>query len=616
MKMDRVRWLALRSALSVAVALAAYLVWGYSYGILTNEFHSAIALRLSGNALFQGDSMASTLDGYASPLWVLVGWLAGFVHIRPVFLAGFLAARALFAWAMGSLASAFAGDKGFGREAWVVGAFSTLAMGWMVALPVGGDPLFGPYFSQTFLSVGMIALSIAMALRGNTVVSAAFLGIATDCNIMQSFFGAGIVGLLWLDSSRPFRRASVGRLARALLVSTVLALPALLMTAHAMTSHVGADAWMGQKLSNWARFWLRGHFFADGRSLWQFSSMVALLTTPGLLLVGRDGMHRFRPLVFAAMLYPAFLAAVEILSVDRFPSRLLFQLHLFRSDVFAYCICVGCAIAIAVDSRGKGARAAILPMAMVVSSLDGNHVQAMLLAIAFLAGTRPSSGLRTIVRTALLCGVAAFTVWTMVHGMRVSGIVGLVGLVGALPTKPSVWSGRMAVPLAVLLVALLVQSTVSFLKKEWAGKNFAVKHGDDSCIARQLKAFGKSSRRDAVFLLPPSVNARPFLERGVWFNFYDGAAFLWKPGAEVETVRRMRILGIRYEPGQTVDPDTMDAQWYAGLCHSIPVVAAEGVTRVILPDPMDANGHWTMADPTSALKILGCPEAGPGSPRG
>jgi hypothetical protein len=614
MKMDRVRWSALRTALSVAVAFAAWIVWGYSYGILTNEFHSTIALRLSGKAVFHGDFMASTLDGYASPLWVLVGWLVGFVHIRTVFFAGFLAARALFAWAMGSLASAFAGDRGFGRVAWVAGASATLAMGWMVALPVGGDPLFGPYFSQTFLSVGLIALSIAMALRGKMAVSAAFLGIAIDCNIMQSFFGAGIVGLLWLDSSLPLRSASLGRLARALLVAVVLALPALAMTAHAMTSFAGADPWVGQKLSDWARFWLEGHFFADGRPWWQLASMAALLATPALLVLCRDGRRRFRPLVVAAALFPAFLALVEIFSVGRFPSRLLFQLHLFRSDVFAYCICVGCAIAIAAASWGKGARYAILPMAMVVSSLDGDHVQAMLLALVFLAGTRPSSGLRTIVRTALLCGVAAFTVWTMVHGMRVSGIVGLVGLVGALATEPYRWSGRMAVPLAVLLVVLLVKSTVSFLRKEWAGKNFAVKLGDDSAIARQLKAFGKASPGDAVFLLPPSVNARPFLERGVWFNSDVGATFLWRPGAEVETLRRMRILGIRYEPGRPVDLDTMDAQWYAGLCRSIPVAAAEGVTRVILPDPRDAKAPWTMADPASALKILGCPEVRPGNP--
>ncbi|GEM_PF-3436165 len=605
--MDRARWWALRSAMSVAVALAAYLVWGYSYGILTNEFHSTIALRLSGKALFHGDFLASTLDGYASPLWVLVGWLVGFLRIRTVFFAGFLAARVLFAWAMGSLASAFAGDNGHGRVAWVAGAIATLAMGWMVALPVGGDPVLGPYFSQTFLSVGLIALSIAMALRDSTILSAVFLGIAIDCNIMQSFFGAGIVGLLWLDSSFPFRSASLAKLVRALLVSVVLALPALLMTAHAMTNSVGANAWMGHELSDWARFWLEGHFFADGRSWWQMCSMAALLTTPALLVLGRLGVRRSPRLVVLAALFPALLATVEILSVGRLPSRLLFQFHLFRSDVFAYCICVGCAIAIAVDSWGKGARAAILPMAMVVSSLDGNHVQAMLLAIVFLVGTRPASGLWSIVRTAPLCGVVAFTAWAMAHDMRVSGIVGLVGLVGALPTKPTAWPGGMAVPLAVLLVALLVQSTVSFLKKEWTGKNFAVKHGDDSRIARQLKAFGKSSPEGAVFLLPPSVNARPFLERGVWFDFYDGAAFLWKPGAEVETVRRMRILGIRYEPGQTVDPAAMDAQWYAGLCHSIPVVASEGVTRVILPDPMDAKGHWTMADPTSALKILGCP---------
>ena len=599
-------WFAAQFVLAAAVAALAWLLWGYSFGILTNEYHATLVLKSAGLARFQGDQLARGISGYASPLWWVAGVLVHYVRIQHIFFLGFLVSRFLFAWALGSAAAAAIGDDDSRtrRAAWILGATASLSSGFLIPLPVGGDPVLGPYFSQTFLSVALLILASSLAARGMLLRSAILLGVAMDCNIMQSVFGTAIIGLQWIipPSNRP--RNGTTRTIWAISLCAAVASPALVLAIRAIVGSHGTQAWAGEQLSSWARFWLEGHFFADGRSAGRLVDMAALLATPFLLELfrSRQDLRRFLPL--PATLVPASLALAELALIGHFPCRLLFQLHLFRSDVLAYAI--SCAAAVSLVVQGwRRPEIGIPSLAISALLLGGYHLHAALLALALLASTT-SVGRRQPASIALVLVLMLHAATSALHGMRMASFVELCGAAGFLAAlRTGKWPSLV---LRFAVAAFFLQLTISFWNRDWKNTNYAKIHGEDSRVARDLERIGQSSSPDAVFILPPSVNARPFLRRGVWFNFDDGATFLWDKGAEIEVARRMKLMGIAYRPGARVDPDSLDAQWYSGLCGFLPNVEKEGVTRIILPDPKDRNKPWVALSPSESKIALKCPE--------
>lgn len=603
------RWFAARCLAVFCVALCAWMLWGYSFGILTNEYHASIVLKAIGSSTFQGDLLASTLDGYASPLWVLVGWLARWAPLEPIFLAGFLLSRSLFAWSMGSLAASWTDDPARRRWAWCGGAVSTLTTGWLVGLPVGGDAVLGPYFSQTYLSVGVLLLAFASAIQGRTIRSAALLGLAFNLNIMQSLLAAACLVVLWmLGTSRAGPRQTLRTLATATSTTALLALPAGWMTLHSLTSSHGDLHWTGAQLAHWARFWLAGHFFLDARLPRQAIAMASLLLVPALL-AWRSPWPAIRRQAIA-LAVPGILVLVQILVVSLAPSRLLFQLHLFRSDVFAYCAAVGLAIAHLSQARWSQDRHTGLLGAVLGLLLNGAHFQAAVAVLILLAVPRERGDRPRAIAWVLALAGAGGCAWSVLNGMRGAGLMLLVGIAYAMSPRGGGTPRSTWVVLGVCLL-LVFRSMFRFAILTWYSHSPVVRLGERTLHARQLVEFGNALPSESVLLVPPTANTRPFLRRGVWFSFYDGASFLWRKGAEVEVARRMAVLGIRYSPDERVDLDSLRSQWYAGLCSSIPVAAGEGVTHVVLPDPSAAEAPWSLHTADSALVALGCqvPEA-------
>lgn len=581
------------------VAWMAWLLWGYSFGTLTNEYHVTLVLKESGLARFHGDSLASGIGGYASPLWWVVGLAARYIDITPLFLAGFIVSRAAFAWGFGALVSALVGgglsDR---RNAWVAGAFLSLAKAWMVPLPIGGDPVLGAYFSQTFLSISLLLLAISMS-QERPLRSALFLGLAMDCNIMQSVFGALVIGMVWLASPGNGTARRISAMLRNVSVSALVALPAIILSIRAISGSAGTPGWDGRRLSEWARFWLGGHFFFDFHDSGRALSALVLASAPPLLW-GWRRMAGQRTMVPAfATLVPALLAVLQLLIVDDHPTRLLFQLHLFRSDVLAYCLAVAFAASLAFGTLREESKGMFAAAAASLLLLGGFLVSAFAVV---LAGVVASLRLPRWIGASIVILILAFHGgWDCAHGLRIAGLVELAvipGLIG--------WSfpRRFKALPVVLLGVVLIQTTLVFAFREWNGGAKGSRQGSE------LARIRAASPQDAVFLLPPSLNARPFLRRGVWFNFYDGASFLWSRGSEEEVSRRMGILGIGFVPGSKVSLDLMDAQWEAGLCRSLPLVVREGVTRVVIRDP-DRIGRLLDLEPMQAFQRLGCEDRVP-----
>lgn len=606
------RWIAEKILVASSVAVLAYLLWGYSYGILTNEYHITLVLKSAGAFPFHGDAMADTLGGYASPLWFAISRVVGLFPISALFFAGFVFSRMIFAWAIGSLAASFLTDPQKMRLAWMVGAISTVAFGWIVPLPVGGDPVLGPYFSQTFLSIGLLAWSIAMALRKKWNGSALILGLAFNVNIMQSALACGIIGILWFSMAIPLRKINVIRFGKTVGICCLVALPGLFLAIRSMLNSTGSDFLEGQQLSDWARFWLEGHFFASGRSFLRILSMFSLLLLPVVLL------HQFedrtlRRRAIVAVMVPTALTLFQMLFAGVAPSRVLFQLHLFRSDVLAYCLVTAMAVGLAIQARRKDQHEFVSSVTLALLLLAGGFLQAMVIAISSLILNVPNQRTTQIQQGFSVLLLLGGGVWSLQSGVKVSGVLLILTCV-SLVFKVIDSRGWFFHVLVILSVVVGLVNNWLFWKNVWVQNNFATQYGEQTPHAKQLRAFGDSTPVNAVFLLPPSVNARPFLRRGVWFNFYDGADFLWRKGAELGTLERMKALGIRYEPGARVDLDSMDTQWYAGLCQSLPKVAQAGVTHVVIPDAKNKSAPWSLHDPASAMTTLGCAVLGTGSP--
>ncbi|HNY32914.1 MAG TPA: hypothetical protein PKO15_18675 [Fibrobacteria bacterium] len=611
--MKKEYWIFAKLGIALLVSLVAWKIWGYSYGILTNEYHSTIVLRISRMAMFPGDAMAATLTGYASPLWSVVGILAKIVPIKTLFIMGFLFARALFAFALGELVASFVADESSQKTAWIAGALATLGNGWMVSLPVGGDPVFGTYFSQTFISLSLILLAIGSAYRGSLIKSACFLGLAIDVNIMQSLFGSLIVGILWIRILLVERDQVRKRFCQAVGLILVIGAPGLVFTIQSMASAThGLEAMSGSQLAGWARFWLKGHFFADDRSPMWIAAMISLLISPVLLQVALPRSRFSKRLTVLAAFVPCLLAGLQILLVQTVPSRLLFQLHLFRSDVFAYSMAVAGSLAVFVESIRRRENGITLPLAIVATILAG-YFQHSALLLGLLLVERMSHPVKVKLLICAASIVAGFSLWSFFGGNKGGAILCLTGLLGSVTGYlPGTFPKRISVVLTSVIGVLAILLGVNFWRKEWLGKNYAALYGESTLIAKQLSEFGRSSPPEALFILPPSVNARPFLERGVWFNMDDGATFLWRSGAESETLRRMKILGIQYDLGSTMNPDSLDRQWERGLCSSLPILQKEGVTHVVLPNKSVGSRSFVLHNPVSAQRELGCQKSASG----
>ena len=171
--------------------LLGILVYGFDNGVGNNEFHVMLVSRISEGLTWPGDLLTPTLDRYTSLLWPLVGRVATVVSEPTAFLSFFAGARLLFIAGLTALILAF-WDTSRPR-ALIAGTVLSLLPGFLLALPLGDDPAFSFYLSQTFVSLGCCLLAIGAAVTGRPLLAGLACGAALASNVMQGSFAVALL---------------------------------------------------------------------------------------------------------------------------------------------------------------------------------------------------------------------------------------------------------------------------------------------------------------------------------------------------------------------------------------------------------------------------------------
>jgi len=538
--------------LGLLTSLAAWLLWGFKFGIFNNEFHSIIVNRIADGIDFPGDAMAATMGNFPSPFWRLVAHCARYAPEEAVFLAFYVSAWALLYAGVSSLIAALAEEE-HRFVPWLVGAAVTLSGGFLMNLPLGADPVMMPYLSQTFVSTGLCLLSLSLAIGKRHMGSAAVLGIACNVNAMQVNFMLPVLLASWVIDARLDGRNGLLRRVGNLLVFGLLASPALFRIASVVLEKPPGGSLSGWALYDFVKFYFPFHFFLDFKNTSQIVNGVALPLIPLLLAFsGRFlGDHRFRIrgekiMEAASALFFGYLLA-GILFSFHFPSRLILGMHFFRSDAVLFPAAVAMLSAALMNETRHDRN--LVPM--LGAALAAVLFQYFAASLALLVAIAAVKFLKE--RHPALCGPSGY---------------------------PALYRALCGAFL-LLLAPLAVAESVAFKKEHdgnWKGLNDATAE-----MERISRAASKAVPRDALFAIPPACYLRTHLRRGVYVSMHDGAAFFWKKGYEIEYLRRLRVCGIGYTPGVFRDAGRVTDEYLKNLPASLSRLKREGVTHALLP---------------------------------
>jgi hypothetical protein len=579
--------------LSLASALAAVALYGFRFGVNNNEFHAVILYKIAFGLRFPGDAMAASLDNFLSPFWWLLGRICRWTDPVRVCAIFFVVGRLLFTIGLSMVIGVLSGRW---RLAWLLGSLAALGPGFTMLLPLGADPVMGEYLSQTFVSPGACLLALAFVLGRRDRAGAAILGAVYYVNAMQANFVLGILVLVWL--SAPGSLAE--RLKRtAACVSTVVlvSLPTWLWLLAIARQPAPPASLSGAALAGFASFYYPYHYFWSVKTLTDKIGGVGLPLIVAMLALGRsvdrrDGETRTQPLLLAAATLLGYIGA-EVVGSRLWPGRFLFDLHLFRSDVIGFSLAVALAAALAARAPLSVESPTGALRVLVLGALVSGHINASLpLAALLLAVELDHAWPGRIGRLALTGGAllaAGAGAASLLRGPANALLLGCgagASLLGARPWRPF----RALVPLCVLLVCLGKWLDLH-PSADVAAEQQRQRDAEISDLARALR---HKVDEGALFAIPPVYAIRPELARGVFVSMKDGAAYLWKPGFEIEFLRRLAVLGISYTPGVPWDPDRVEREFENALPASLERLRREGVSHVILPSPVVPNGTACM----------------------
>ncbi|HOX53048.1 MAG TPA: hypothetical protein PKY05_16310, partial [Fibrobacteria bacterium] len=440
--------------MAVLVGVLARVVWGFRLGVVNNEFHFPILLSAREALPFRGDALVATLGNFASPLWFFLSALPSSWGLESILEVVFVFSRILLAWGVGLIVGSLVSSDAWRFRARLAGAVSTLASGWILNLAAGADPVVSTYFSQTFLSIGLIACALGFGFSGKGWASALFLGLAYDVNLMQANFAAGILLPVWILEVS-WDRQGARKLLQWFAIAAVAGAPGLFAILQVVGGPKLEGILSGRELSDFAAFHIPGHFF------WGMKSSLAHAQALSLVLIAPLAAwlspRRSRTILAAAVVPLAYLV-VQIVLQQVLPSRFLFQLHLFRSDVVCYLLVAGICIGAAIDSASTSPRreVAIWTGASVLV-LTGNFIPALALLVG-LAVRERLAGLAAIAATLGVFGAML----VLERSVGVSGTtiaVSCLAWLAILPAPKHPWFARFHAAIAfACLAALCVMS--------------------------------------------------------------------------------------------------------------------------------------------------------------
>jgi hypothetical protein len=572
---------ALGRVLALLSALASVALYGFRFGVGNNEFHAVIVYKIAYGLRYPGDAMAASLDNFVSPFWWLVGAVCRLVDPAAACAFFFVVGRFLFTVGLAALVGALSGER---RLSAVVASVAALGPGIVAGLPLGADGLMGTSLSQTYVSPGPCLLALASAYSGRRRAAPVWLGIAYYLNAMQANFVFGLLAIVWLTEPGPLRdrlrRAVVGGL-----TVVLVSLPTWIWLVAIARQGAPADALSGAALADFAKFYYPDHYFWSVKTAAEKAAGLAIPAVVAILALalrrtsgdGDDG--HTRPLLATAAVLLGYVV-VGAIGASLWPSRFLLELHLFRSDVIAFSLAVALAAALVV----RGVRASDPTLTVGGTLLLGALVSGYVLValplalLAFVVSAGALSDRRPDRRVAVVAPLTAATLGVLVLSQSRGTIVLLAMAAVLVFPRLTAWPvTRLTVALGIVLVCAA----------KWADLRPTADPGGGG-RAREAEmrdlagALRPDLREDALVAIDPAYEVRPQLGRGVFVSMKDGAAYLWKPGFEVEYLRRLALVGVSYTPGRRYDPGLVAREFQEGLPASLARLRGEGVSHAIV----------------------------------
>lgn len=576
--------------LSAISAVLATLLWGFQFGVSNNEYHTMIVYKIAEGLTFAGDAMAATLDQYASVFWWLLGYLSKLIPPIPLFCGFFILSRFGLNMGLGLIVMALSGKKG-GLFPWVFAAGITCASGFLYGLPLGADPVIETYLSQTYFSIGICLISLALTLLYHQNWSAFFLGIAYNINLMQANFLCGLLLMLWFIQAAGTWRTRLLASLKTFGLAVLVAAPTVVWVGSSIIQASPVPSLSGQALADFAKYNFPYHFFWSFKTFWTQLNGLAI---PGLLLllvILSKISHPIRPafphqkeIGIAAFVLLGYIV-VGAIGIETIPSRILFQLHLFRSDVLGFTILIVSLVAWGGNICVRYPSSRLCSMFWVTLLVTIFHrfvFSGLILAsiVLFIVidqyAHKYSSPLRWMVGGSYLL-ISVFLFW---KGKIQESIFFLIA--GSLMLSEEQWleRWRIGVLAGMVMWGLWGNLTDYRQRVDFQQSAYQMENTQINQLARMAYTLTPS---ESLFLIPPIYLCRASLHRGVYLSMKDGSAYLWKKGAELEYLRRLRVVGITYTPGQPYQRERVYQEFLEHLPSSLPQVKAEGVTHVILP---------------------------------
>jgi hypothetical protein len=576
---------------------------------MNNEFHSIIVNKIAQGISYQGDALASSMHNFVSPFWVVVGLLSKVFPEQAIFFAFFFLSRVLLCIGLASIIYAFS-DSRFSLHSAILGSLVMISSGSVNVLPLGDNVVISNYLSQTFLSVGFCLISFSLSVRKKYVFSAIILGIAYNINAMQANFVLGILLVMWLMRARDEKK-SYASFGLPIGLFLLCASPTIYWIAAALHERPAGNYMAGSALADFAKYYLPSHYFWTFKALRDKLNGVSIITTALTLAVSgfviKDMIFaRFKKkeVLIAALVSLAYVI-VGAISVEMFPSRLFFQLHLFRSDVIIYLIVLAYLLSLLL-MKDLQPYTRLMLVAATAEFVTNAFFKAQLFVLwaVVIEGTRHYQVKESLIKVINLFFIVTLGILFMRTGYREMMLL-LPFIMFYLLSLLHRWSStgvpvdsdRKERSIAVqnnrllgfawrnLLVIGYVCAClfVTFSSYIAHANDYAEKERAQQEIRALADSISAKVPANALFLIPPWYEIRPQLKHGVFVSMKDGAAYLWDKGYEFEYIRRLKVLGIPYTPGIPFDESMVKQCFINNIANTLASAGKEGVTHVILP---------------------------------
>lgn len=608
---------AISCMLTVGSSFLSVVIWGFCFGISNNEFHSIIVNKIAGGVTFNGDALAATMKNYASPFWLVVGVICRVFPQEKVFFLIFLIGRVLLNICLAVAIFSLSKHKNWIHSI-VLASIVTISSGFVKGLPLGADPVMENYLSQTPLSTSLCILSFAFCMLRKDILSAIILGFAYNINVIQANFTIGILASIWLFRLREDRGFTISKTFVLLVIATAIAIPTLYLVISGILTETSENYMSGFELSQFAKYIYPHHFFWSMKGIGAKTNGISLFFVPLTLIVtnmnsaekASDIIGKKEVLLATTLLF--LYTIVGAVAAEIFPSRTVFQLHLFRCDTIGFLLSLSILLAVSLDALQRESYERCVVLFLALAALL-NHQFLVAVGILLLWEVHMRIGMQrnvighTFEITANILMFASL-IYLFLYGKEKYFITMCVVVL-------LFNARRFSIPFIACLICIgLYVTLISYI--HYSERKYRMPEGRVNNEMQLLAADVASKvNGNSLFVIPPNYMIRSFLKHGVYLSMKDGSAYLWSKGYEREFLRRLGVLGIDYVPGKQFRSEDIERRFLDNVRNGLVLLKGEGVTHLILPvkvlprEPdrfVERSKNFVVLDINSALSNFGC----------